>query len=102
MSWYVTAKERNDMRRMRAAGMTLRAINALYPKRATMTIHKHIRDVPVPPNRARTHRRCDPVAALRLREQGLTFRAIATKFGVSATAVFMACQRYLEKQEAQA
>jgi hypothetical protein len=102
MSWYVTARERNDMRRMRANGMTLRAINALYPRRASTTVHKHIRDVPLPPNRSRTHRKCDPVAALRLRDQGHTFRAIAAKFGVSTVAVFNSCKRYLEKQEARA
>lgn len=102
MGWYVTAKERNDMRRMRANGMTLRAIHALYPHRGSMTVYKHVRDVEVPPNRARAHRRCDPVAAIRLRQQGLKLHEIAAKFGVSKVAVFNSCKRYLEKQEAQA
>jgi hypothetical protein len=102
MGYYVTAPERNAMRKMRADGTSIRALCALYPHRSCFTVYKHVRDVPIPPNLPRSNRKCDPIAALRLREQGLTWRAIGDRFKMSGPGVFMSCQRYLEKQEAQA
>jgi hypothetical protein len=104
MSWYVTAPERKDMRRMRESGMNIRDIHALFPRRSFSTIHRHVRDISVEPGRPRSHRKCDPLAALRLRAEPfrLTYQEIGERFGVTKVAVFTACQRYLERQEARA
>jgi hypothetical protein len=87
----VSPEQRASMRAMRASGMAVDAIADNFRQFSYGAVWSHVNDVlllvPVRPR----HRRVDPIAVLRLRDEaGLKFPEIGERFGVSKVAAFQA------------
>lgn len=80
-----------EIRALRAKGHSISEICEAVG-RGRATVHAHCRDVPMPfgPRKSGPKRKVASVICYRLREQGLSYRAIAARMGVAVSAVHRA------------
>lgn len=92
---HVTIRERNEMRRLRARGVTQLELAAMF-NRSAATVHHHVHDVPSPVGGWTTSapkRKFDHDEAAVLHGEGVSFYELADRFGVTASAVHKAVSK---------